>query len=703
MTAPSRTRHDYPPEHLLAWTPRQVEVLDLLAKGRSNPQIAEELGVSLQGAKWHVREVMSKLGVDSRDGAADYWRQRNGLPARLQRSMRGIAAGLSLKWVAAAGAGIVVALGALAVIVALQNGGETEPVAPDETPTVQEGTPTAAPSPAATPTPGATGTPAPGVAAIERASGQWETLTFARGERIVLPNGIAFMDTETGEVMGYRAYPPDVQAFSAYIPSPGGRLVAAQSQELSTILNRETGEEWQWPPYQLFVVLLGDDFVVFAEATRQQAIWPPRSLDTLHATDASMQPLASFELPVLADQWPRREWVAGPGRTAFAADRQGVYRVDIETGDVEELYAPEPIENYDINVQRWDSRGDRLVATYRFDPTWGDSGPVDPTAEGFTRQVVLDPATGDIRGVHDSPTGNYAWAAFISPDGRYAVYDSNYHVGHVEEGFVDRIPYLTLVDLETGDPVWRMRSAGLGTGDFLVDNRWLPDSSGFLAAVAPGTPEANSRREMRHAIIWLDGQIELLPQGPVEGEWYGIAMNQAPVASPDDPDLFSFGRISLYNRATDEWVSPAIPEDGPDHTSPWGSESDEMRMAFPHGGHGGGGLGLLLNPVLEFPPFSDALDVVVAGSGTCLNLRAEPTVEGEVLGCLADGTVMTLTPTAEDIEYPPEGNFGGQVIYAGSIVAGRWTESSEFQYFAHVATPQGMGWVAIEYLAWAQP
>ena len=92
--------------------------------------------------------------------------------------MRGIAAGLSLKWVAVAGAGVAVGLGALAVIFALQNGGDPIPVAPDTTPTVQEGSPTAAPSPAATPTPGATGTPAPGIAAIERASGQWETLTF---------------------------------------------------------------------------------------------------------------------------------------------------------------------------------------------------------------------------------------------------------------------------------------------------------------------------------------------------------------------------------------------------------------------------------------------------------------------------------------------------------------------------------------------
>jgi hypothetical protein len=34
----------------------------MLAAGRTNGEISEELGVSLAGAKWHVSEIMSKLG-----------------------------------------------------------------------------------------------------------------------------------------------------------------------------------------------------------------------------------------------------------------------------------------------------------------------------------------------------------------------------------------------------------------------------------------------------------------------------------------------------------------------------------------------------------------------------------------------------------------------------------------------------------------
>ena len=57
----SPARHQQP-----QLTPRQREVLDLLARGRTNPQIAESLGISLDGAKWHVSEVLSRLGVRGR-------------------------------------------------------------------------------------------------------------------------------------------------------------------------------------------------------------------------------------------------------------------------------------------------------------------------------------------------------------------------------------------------------------------------------------------------------------------------------------------------------------------------------------------------------------------------------------------------------------------------------------------------------------
>jgi DNA-binding CsgD family transcriptional regulator len=71
------------------WTDRQLEVLRLIARGRTNPEISEDLGVSFAGAKWHVSEVLSKLGVRSRDDAAAYWRWHTSRRVRAKQLMRG--------------------------------------------------------------------------------------------------------------------------------------------------------------------------------------------------------------------------------------------------------------------------------------------------------------------------------------------------------------------------------------------------------------------------------------------------------------------------------------------------------------------------------------------------------------------------------------------------------------------------------------
>jgi two-component system, NarL family, response regulator LiaR len=49
---------------------RELEVLKLLVEGKSNPDIAEILYISLSTAKAHVRSIMNKLAVDDRVQAA---------------------------------------------------------------------------------------------------------------------------------------------------------------------------------------------------------------------------------------------------------------------------------------------------------------------------------------------------------------------------------------------------------------------------------------------------------------------------------------------------------------------------------------------------------------------------------------------------------------------------------------------------------
>lgn len=62
-------------------TPREREVLALVAEGASNRQIAESLTVSERTARTHVSAILSKLGLVSRTQAA-LWAVREGLTAR---------------------------------------------------------------------------------------------------------------------------------------------------------------------------------------------------------------------------------------------------------------------------------------------------------------------------------------------------------------------------------------------------------------------------------------------------------------------------------------------------------------------------------------------------------------------------------------------------------------------------------------------
>lgn len=54
---------------LTTLTRRELEVLSDLASGRTNKQIARDLGVSLNTIKFHVRNLFQKLGVNSRGQA----------------------------------------------------------------------------------------------------------------------------------------------------------------------------------------------------------------------------------------------------------------------------------------------------------------------------------------------------------------------------------------------------------------------------------------------------------------------------------------------------------------------------------------------------------------------------------------------------------------------------------------------------------
>lgn len=63
-------------------TTREVEVLNLVVQGRTNPQIAQELCITEHTAKAHLAKLMGKLGLENRVQLATYATQQGFNPQR---------------------------------------------------------------------------------------------------------------------------------------------------------------------------------------------------------------------------------------------------------------------------------------------------------------------------------------------------------------------------------------------------------------------------------------------------------------------------------------------------------------------------------------------------------------------------------------------------------------------------------------------
>jgi DNA-binding NarL/FixJ family response regulator len=77
--------HERPGPLAHSLTERELEVLRLLALGRTNPQIAETLVVSTLTVKTHVQRIIGKLGVSDRTQAAVRAAELGLLPPSLPR------------------------------------------------------------------------------------------------------------------------------------------------------------------------------------------------------------------------------------------------------------------------------------------------------------------------------------------------------------------------------------------------------------------------------------------------------------------------------------------------------------------------------------------------------------------------------------------------------------------------------------------
>ena len=70
-----RARREDPLEEL---TPREREILSLIAKGASNKEVARDLNIAEATVKIHVQHILRKLNLNSRVQAAVYLAGRSG-------------------------------------------------------------------------------------------------------------------------------------------------------------------------------------------------------------------------------------------------------------------------------------------------------------------------------------------------------------------------------------------------------------------------------------------------------------------------------------------------------------------------------------------------------------------------------------------------------------------------------------------------
>lgn len=122
-------------------TQRQREVLRLLAKGHTNLEIAERLGISLDGAKWHVSELLNKFSVDSREELVECWTAGQRPAARLRRLLAAVPV-LSFPKAALAFSGLMAgAAGVAAVVWVASAGARNRPRRMFRSPASTEGKP----------------------------------------------------------------------------------------------------------------------------------------------------------------------------------------------------------------------------------------------------------------------------------------------------------------------------------------------------------------------------------------------------------------------------------------------------------------------------------------------------------------------------------------------------------------------------------
>jgi DNA-binding CsgD family transcriptional regulator/outer membrane protein assembly factor BamB len=444
---PARSREGY--HWFRAWrrpTAAQRRVLDELLAGGTYAQIAERLGISEDGVKWHLSEVRDETGLADRRELAEWWEQERNRPAvnllfPFAALWRFASRNAAATAVVAGVVGASLVAGWL-IYDGLRGDGDTTSTsaAPAQTP---ERTAVAAIVPTPTPTPAPTGallfdvttgetTILPG----EFTARRWldtEAMTF-----LPLAQEVTIVDGE-GNVRTIGGY----RNFSALPDTDNGRIVAWDRDGTRLdALDAETGE----------VLVSGDFQPDLPQGARRWAVSP--AAGKVAITDEPYEVVTLYDLD---GSNPQQIFTVAEGETVWttAWSRSGEWLLVTarkeDDGGVEERSL----------VYRADGT---LYREYPLRANWVGAGALRLYSITAANTVAVDSVIDLAHGAEiPVPAGDLLC---VSPDGRYAV------TGQPESNAFRSPTDHLLHDLATGEVV-----AQAVLQRFLVNCDWTPDSS----------------------------------------------------------------------------------------------------------------------------------------------------------------------------------------------------------------------------------
>jgi DNA-binding CsgD family transcriptional regulator/DNA-binding beta-propeller fold protein YncE len=368
-------------------TPREWEVLSLIRDGLSNDEIASRLGISLDGVKYHVSEILGKLGLENRHDAAR-WRPEERRPWAL--------APLSLFRRLDFGSIATLAAGGLLVVVAAGVGLLVWAVVATNS---ADGDRTLVSAPISTPYDG----PIAAYAVVALSSDPMAPLSLKAIDPFT---GAAIPDREPIELGhdGTQALSPDGSTIAVgwAAPDSGG----SGPQRLSLVdTKRWTKRDTDFADFiqQLFWSPDGSKIYVVTGSCFYCANVPPR-LITLDAQTGAIE--ATANLPFYS--FP----------TFLSPDGRTFYLFGAEVSDPQVVAEPPPPRVVAIDVQTGETRGEVTLAgvlngARREHDASGDYHPEYPTGDYYAQYFA---------GVAMSPDGRRMYVAYPDSD-RVAVVD----------------------------------------------------------------------------------------------------------------------------------------------------------------------------------------------------------------------------------------------------------------------------------------